>query len=384
MTGRDAAEEDEEAQGDGRVPVLPVGGTVTARDGRVLYKKTEPPTRYTQATLIKRLEGLGIGRPSTYPAILKNVQVRGYVEDEGKYLRPTGVGEAVVDGLVGKFGFVEYAFTRDLERDLDRIAEGAAEYLPVVRAADERLREEIAKAGGLGLRSSEIRPGSGSVAPPSGGSSQGRSRTNSGGASSSASRSAAKRSAPASQGGSRWELQPGGFLASRLRARPDFLPEDPGAPAPVPERTDTSPAKRVRGSVPKKRASSGAARAKAGASPTAAARAKAAKPALAEARSATKQDGAPVPCPVCKEGIVRLAHEDAKAWGCSRWPETKCPLTIWRVIAGRAIKDAEMRALCRAGETKLLKGFNSKAGTSFEAALKLSAEGKVELVFQKG
>ncbi len=366
LTGRDAAEEDEEAQGDGRVPVLVVGKAVTARDGRVLYKKTEPPTRYTQATLIKRLEGLGIGRPSTYPAILKNVQGRGYVDDEGKYLRPTGVGEAVVDGLVGRFGFVEYAFTRDLERDLDRIAEGQAEYLPVVRAADERLREEIGKASGF----SAVRSGTTRAAAPK-----------------AAARPPARTGAGSDgpEGGTRWALQPGGFLASRLRARPDFLPEEQGASAAAREAREPAPA--VRAKAGRKKAAAPAVAAKSG-------RAKAAVPAktakkkpgkglaAAKAAPARADAQAPVPCPVCKEGVVRLPREDAKAWGCSRWAEAKCPLTIWRSIAGRTTAEAEMRLLCRTGRTKVLSGFQSKAGKTFEAGLRLSEEGKVEFVFE--
>ncbi len=151
LTAKDDADEDDSGREDescGKVPVLAPGAAIRAEDGRVLNKKTQPPPRYTQASLIKKLESIGIGRPSTYPAILKNVQTRGYLEDDKKYLRPTELGLLVVDALVTRFSFVEYAFTRDLEQQLDDIAEGKAEYLAVVSAADERLQREL-----LALRS---------------------------------------------------------------------------------------------------------------------------------------------------------------------------------------------------------------------------------------
>jgi len=88
-------------------------------------KFTQPPDRYTEATLIKTLESLGIGRPSTYAPTITTIQIRNYVEkEEGKFI-PTNVGIAVNDFLIGNFPETfEYKFTADMENNLDEIANG--------------------------------------------------------------------------------------------------------------------------------------------------------------------------------------------------------------------------------------------------------------------
>lgn len=88
-------------------------------------KFTEPPARYNEASLIKTLEKLGIGRPSTYAPIISTIQFRNYVEkDEGTF-KPTLVGIAVNDFLVGNFNDVfEYQFTAGMEENLDEVANG--------------------------------------------------------------------------------------------------------------------------------------------------------------------------------------------------------------------------------------------------------------------
>jgi len=88
-------------------------------------KFTEPPARYNEASLIKTLEKLGIGRPSTYAPIISTIQIRNYVEkNEGKFI-PTPVGVAVVEFLLKNFPDVlDYDFTAEMEDDLDKIADG--------------------------------------------------------------------------------------------------------------------------------------------------------------------------------------------------------------------------------------------------------------------
>ncbi|WKZ25635.1 MAG: type I DNA topoisomerase [bacterium] len=88
-------------------------------------KFTLPPARYNEASLIKTLEKLGIGRPSTYAPIISTIQIRSYVEKtEGKFI-PTSIGFAVTEFLVKNFpDELEYSFTAEMEEDLDRIAEG--------------------------------------------------------------------------------------------------------------------------------------------------------------------------------------------------------------------------------------------------------------------
>ena len=86
---------------------------------------TTPPARYTEASLIKALEDLGIGRPSTYSSIIKTIQDRGYIYKKGSALVPAWVAFAVVGLLEQHFGrLVDYDFTASMERDLDRIAAG--------------------------------------------------------------------------------------------------------------------------------------------------------------------------------------------------------------------------------------------------------------------
>lgn len=95
---------------------------------------TQPPPRYTEATLIRALEEYGIGRPSTYAPIMATIQQRGYVRREGKRLVPTETGFLVNDLLVEHFPEVmDYGFTAQMEEQLDEIAAGRREWVPVVR-----------------------------------------------------------------------------------------------------------------------------------------------------------------------------------------------------------------------------------------------------------
>lgn len=96
---------------------------------------TQPPPRYTEATLIRALEEYGIGRPSTYAPILSTIQDRGYVERiEGRRLVPTEIGFLVNDMLVKHFpDVVDVGFTAHMEGDLDRVASGEEEWVPVLR-----------------------------------------------------------------------------------------------------------------------------------------------------------------------------------------------------------------------------------------------------------
>ncbi len=88
-------------------------------------KFTQPPDRFTEATLIKTLESLGIGRPSTYAPTISTVQIRNYVEKEGGRFIPTNVGIAVNDFLISNFPETfDYKFTADMENNLDEIANG--------------------------------------------------------------------------------------------------------------------------------------------------------------------------------------------------------------------------------------------------------------------
>jgi len=107
-------------------------------------KFTQPPARYNEASLIKTLEKLGIGRPSTYAPTISTIQLRNYVEkNEGKF-SPTTVGEAVTDFLVGNFPDVfEYAFTAGMEDGLDKIANGENKWTNIIKTFYKPLANKI-------------------------------------------------------------------------------------------------------------------------------------------------------------------------------------------------------------------------------------------------
>jgi DNA topoisomerase-1 len=139
---------DEDQGADNKEPNNPVPfcrqfESLTAASGKLLEKKTTPPLRFTQATLIKKLESEGIGRPATYAAIMDNIMSRAYVKTEKKVLVPTTTGELIVDSLVGKFKFADLAFTRNVEASLDKIATGSATYKSIVAAVHSQLLEEL-------------------------------------------------------------------------------------------------------------------------------------------------------------------------------------------------------------------------------------------------
>jgi hypothetical protein len=92
-------------------------------------------TRYSEAGLVKELEKRGIGRPSTYAAIIKTIIDRGYVDKDGKALKPTETGEVVDDFLASHFSeIVSDVFTADMESKLDDIANGDREYEKTLKA----------------------------------------------------------------------------------------------------------------------------------------------------------------------------------------------------------------------------------------------------------
>ena len=120
--GRDEPSEDDEER---RLPPLAEGEAVTARMLTPEGHTTTPPARYTEPTLVKALEDRGIGRPSTYAAILSTIVDRGYVFKRGTALVPTFLAFSVVNLLEAHFEqLVDYDFTARLEGDLDRIAAG--------------------------------------------------------------------------------------------------------------------------------------------------------------------------------------------------------------------------------------------------------------------
>jgi len=114
-----------------RLPSLSVGDTVTAEALEPRDHATQPPARFTEASLVKALEEMGVGRPSTYASIIATIQDRGYVWKKGSALVPSFTAFAVVNLLESHFGdLVDYAFTARMEDDLDGIAGGSQDAQP--------------------------------------------------------------------------------------------------------------------------------------------------------------------------------------------------------------------------------------------------------------
>lgn len=140
----DGAEEEDESTG--RLPNLAQGDATAVRDVASTQHFTEPPPRFTEATLIKALEEHGIGRPSTYAATISTIVDRGYVRVEERRLHPEPVAEIVTDLLVEHFGdYVDLAFTARMEEELDEIARGERAWVPLLRAFYGPLRDRVAE-----------------------------------------------------------------------------------------------------------------------------------------------------------------------------------------------------------------------------------------------
>jgi DNA topoisomerase-1 len=135
----DATEETERA-----LPALAEGDRTRVADVTPVQHFTEPPPRYTEATLIKALEDNGIGRPSTYAATISTIVDRGYVKVVDRRLHPEPIGEVVTDLLVDHFGeYVDPAFTARMEEELDEIARGERPWVPLLREFYGPLKERV-------------------------------------------------------------------------------------------------------------------------------------------------------------------------------------------------------------------------------------------------
>ena len=150
---------DEQAGGEAddaesRLPQLTQGQRLDATELTPDSHSTNPPARYTEASLIKALEELGIGRPSTYSSIIKTIQDRGYVHKKGSALVPSWVAFAVTGLLEQHFGrLVDYGFTAAMEDELDAIASGTERRSNWLNnfyfGGDHGVADSIARSGGL-------------------------------------------------------------------------------------------------------------------------------------------------------------------------------------------------------------------------------------------
>jgi len=131
MEGRDEEEEEEK---EGILPEMSEQQKLRLISITPNQHFTQPPPRFTEASLVKELEQDGIGRPSTYSPIIGTVQDRGYVEKEGKALKPTELGVTVNEQLVKHFPVImDIEFTANMEDKLDKILEGSVDWIEVLR-----------------------------------------------------------------------------------------------------------------------------------------------------------------------------------------------------------------------------------------------------------
>jgi DNA topoisomerase-1 len=129
---------------EGRLPALREGDATDVRDVTTTQHFTEPPPRFTEASLIKALEEHGIGRPSTYAATISTIVDRGYVRVEERRLHPEPVAGIVIDLLVEHFAdYVDVAFTARMEEELDEVASGKRPWVPLLEAFYPPLRERV-------------------------------------------------------------------------------------------------------------------------------------------------------------------------------------------------------------------------------------------------
>ena len=135
---------------DVELPKVSEGETLSLLSMHSEGKQTQPPSRYTEAGLIKELEKRGIGRPSTYASIMRTLADRGYVEKQGKTLFPTDVGEVVSTFLEKNFEkYVSDTFTAEMEDELDEIAAGKREYEKTLRDFYTPFSKDVASKGNI-------------------------------------------------------------------------------------------------------------------------------------------------------------------------------------------------------------------------------------------
>src|SRR5579875_731441 len=129
------------------LPVMQVNEVLDLHELKPEQHFTQPPPRYTEASLIKELEELGIGRPSTYVPIISTIQERGYVDQEQRRFVPTWLGETINEVMTKHFPeIVDLGFTADMERSLDDVEEGRRSWVEFLRTFYDEFKATMEKA----------------------------------------------------------------------------------------------------------------------------------------------------------------------------------------------------------------------------------------------
>ena len=143
----DAKEEEKKTTAGKPLPTFAEGDTVTCEKLEPAQHFTQPPARYTEASLIKAMEEKGIGRPSTYAPTISTILDRDYVDKEGRSLKPTALGEGVTELLVDKFTSVaDLRFTAKMEEELDEVEQGKIGYIEVLHRFYDDFSAALQKA----------------------------------------------------------------------------------------------------------------------------------------------------------------------------------------------------------------------------------------------
>ncbi len=130
----DIGDENPDEESSATLPELNEGDALVSKEIEPEQKFTQPPMRFTEGSLSKALEDMGIGRPSTYTATITTIISRGYIRRDGKTLIPTELGVITTETMKKAFShIVDYKFTAEMEEDLDKIEEGTSEYIEVLR-----------------------------------------------------------------------------------------------------------------------------------------------------------------------------------------------------------------------------------------------------------
>ena len=147
-SGAGSKEDEGDDSASGVLPPLAEGDRLELKALRPEQKFTQPPPRFTEATLVKELEENGIGRPSTYASIIGVLQDREYTNKvEGRF-KPTALGMIITDLLIKSFDdILDVEYTRGLEEDLDRIEQGKADYKGTLTTFYKKFKKDLAKAG---------------------------------------------------------------------------------------------------------------------------------------------------------------------------------------------------------------------------------------------
>ncbi len=165
---KEGGDSDDDEQDAPLLPEVAEGQALQLTELKPSQHKTQAPSRYTEATLIRALEKNGIGRPSTYAAIMENIRRRGYILEQKRVLSAQPVGETLVDLLLRHFknSWMEYQFTAQMEQELDKVAEGQLDWHAVVIRFDKQLDVVAQRYGKLARPAGAGNSGEESSTPP--------------------------------------------------------------------------------------------------------------------------------------------------------------------------------------------------------------------------